>query len=227
MNRIVLSSVLVLWIGISQVFSQEIVDVPKIQLQAKGGVRLDANMSHFILLDFDEAGSRKGRGNSKRNQRGFGLSVGGYGKVDITNFFALRSEVLLHYKTSKLDEKKFGVKANYQYFGVEIPIHALFQANNRRCFIGTGAYFGFGIDARYKFNNKDDLNLYKKYNGQKSELNRFDFGIASIVGHEFFNTRLQLVITCKVGLINLLNANKDNARMRLHTLSLGLGYRLN
>ena len=220
MNKIILSIVLIF--GFTQAFSQKIV----------GGIRFDTNLSHFILSDFNEVNSKRERGNSNRgnsvrNKRGFGLSMGGFTKIDFTENFALRPELLLHYKTSKMDEKKFETEASFQYFGVEIPIHAIFQANSRRCFIGTGAYFGFGIDARYKFDNKDYLNLYKENNGLKSEMNRFDFGIASIIGHNFFNSRFQIVITCKVGLINILNANKDNSKIRLHTLSLGLGYRLN
>jgi hypothetical protein len=205
MNKIILSIILVFGLGVTQILSQEI----------PIGIRFDVNTSHFILSD---------RGNSERNQRGFGLSMGGFTRIDFSENFALRPELLLHYKTSKME--RFGIDAGFQYVGVEVPIHFIYQTNGRRCFIGTGVYFGYGIDARYRFSNGDNLNLFRRGYDGLSEMNRFDFGIASIVGHQFFGRRLQLVITCKVGLANLLNANKGN-RMRLHTLSVGLGYTLN
>jgi len=206
MRKCILIAVSIFGLGLTQIFSQEI----------PIGIRFDVNTSHFIL---------ENRGNSERNQRGFGFSMGGFTRIDFSENFALRPEILLHYKTSKME--RFGTDAGFQYVGIEIPIHFIYQVNGRRCFIGTGVYFGYGIDARYRFGNGENLNLFRRGYGGLSEMNRFDFGIASIVGHQFFGRRLQLVITCKVGLANLLSANRNNATMRLHTLSVGLGYTLN
>ncbi|MCL2416410.1 MAG: PorT family protein [Bacteroidales bacterium] len=214
MNKIILSTVFVFGLGATHIFSQ----IPV-------GVRLDANTSHFILSNADE----RGRGNSLRNQRGFGFSMGGFTRIDFSENFALRTELLLHYKTSRME--RFESSENFQHsgatfqsFGVEIPFHFIFQTNGRRCFIGTGFYVAYGLGARYRFDGGNNLSLYR---GNNAELNRLDFGIASIIGHQFLGRRLQLVITCKVGLSNLLNANRDSARMRIHTLSVGLGYTLN
>ena len=119
-----------------------------------------------------------------------------------------------------------GQETDYQYFGVEIPIYAVAQTDikNGTGFIGVGPYFGFGIDARNKVSGADDLELYKEYNGQKSEMQRWDLGVGIMLGYEFSN-RFQISATYKVGFIDALNANKDNASMLNQTVSLGVGYR--
>ena len=70
----------------------------------------------------------------------------------------------------------------------------------------------------------DDVELYKEYGSHKSELQRFDFGAGAMLGYEFSN-RLQITATYKIGFVDALNANKDNASMLNNTVSLGFGYR--
>jgi hypothetical protein len=105
-------------------------------------------------------------------------------------------------------------------------VYAVAQANigNGKGFIGAGPYVGFGIDARYKADGIDDVNLFKEYDSQKSEMQRWDFGAGAMLGYEFSN-RLQINAAYKIGFVNALNANKDNASMLNQTVSLGLGYR--
>jgi len=183
-----------------------------------GGINLEANMSNFILDNWDDTESKLG----------FGISVGGYTKIGFTECFGIQPEILLHYKTSTLESKviKSDSKTDYQYFGVEIPIYAVGQKviGNGNGFIGIGPYIGVGIDARYKADGIDDVELYKEYNKQKSTLQRFDFGAGIMLGYEF-NNRLQIRASYKIGFINVLNANKDNSSMLNQTIGLGLGYR--
>jgi len=209
MKRLIVTALLVLGLGTTQAYSQEIM----------GGIKLDANLSNFFLKDFDGINSKIG----------FGLSIGGYTKIDFMESFALQPEILLHYKTSTIEEERSGDEMDFQYFGVEIPLYAMYQTNLQtgKCFFGAGPYLGFGINALYKSDYlTEDLDLYKEYDGQKSVMNRFDFGIGVILGYEFSN-RLQIAATWKMGVINLENANKDNTSMRNNTFSLGLGYRFN
>ena len=179
-----------------------------------GGIKVDANMSNFILSDMDEA----------KSKLGFGVSVGGYTKIEFRKCFGIQPEILLHYKTSTVEVA--GDETDYQYFGVEIPLYAVGQKDlwNGKGFVGIGPYIGFGIDARYKADGMDDVELYKEYNNQKSEMQRFDFGAGVMLGYEFKN-RLQVLATYKIGFVDALNANKDNATMLNNTISLGLGYR--
>ncbi|MDR2147744.1 MAG: PorT family protein [Tannerella sp.] len=181
-----------------------------------GGIKVDANMSNFILTDMD----------GMKSKLGFGVTVGGYTKFEFTENFALQPEILLHFKNSKMEVEASGDETDFQYFGMEIPVYAVGQMNigSGKGFIGAGPYVGLGFDARYKADGMDDLKLYKEYDGQKSNMQRWDFGAGAMLGYEFGN-RLQIVASYKIGFVDALNANKDNASMLNQTVSLGLGFR--
>ena len=208
MKRVFLSVVFVLGLGLgmTQSHAQGVL----------GGIKVDANMSNFILNDLDGMNSKFGPG----------VSVGGYTKLAISENFAFQPEILLHFKNSKMEVKATGAETDFRYFGVELPIYAVGQMNigNGKGFIGVGPYVGFGIDARYKADGLKDVELYKEYGGLKSDMQRWDVGAGAMLGYEFSN-RLQITATCKIGFINALEANKDNARMLNNAFSLGLGYR--
>jgi len=206
MKRLFLSVVCVLGLGIMQTSAQGLL----------GGIKVDANMSNFILSDM----------NGMKSKMGFGVTAGGYTKFEFGENFALQPEILLHFKNSKMEVKSTGNETDFQYFGVELPVYAVGQFNlgSGKAFIGAGPYLGLGIDARYKAKGMDDVKLYKEYNGQKSEMQRWDVGAGAMLGYELSN-RMQVTATYKIGFIDALNANKDNASMLNQTISLGLGYR--
>ena len=204
MKKVILSVVLVL--GMMQAQAQGIL----------GGIKVESNMSNFILSDMD----------GMKSKMGFGVTAGGYTKLEFGENFALQPELLLHFKVSKMEAKASNVEMDFQYFGVELPVYAVGQFNlgSGKGFIGAGPYLGMGIDARFKANDMDDVNLYKEYDSQKSEMQRFDVGMGAMLGYELVS-RLQITATYKIGFIDALNANKDNASMQNQTISLGLGYR--
>ena len=184
--------------------------------EVKGGIKVDATMSNFILNDMD----------GMKSKLGFGASVGGYTKIEFNDHFALQPELLLHYKNSKMEVEATGNETDYQYFGVEIPIYAVGQMGlgSGKGFIGLGPYLGLGIDARYKADGMDDVDLYKEYNNRDSEMQRWDFGMGAMLGYEF-GCRIQVLASYKIGFINALNAGKDDASMLNQTIGLGVGYR--
>ena len=208
MKKVVLSVALVLGLGIAKTQGQEVL----------GGMKIDANVSNFILSDMD----------GMKSKMGFGVTAGGYTKFMFSESFGLQPEILLHFKNSKMETKGFGgSETDFQYFGVELPVNAVGQMNigSGKGFVGVGPYFGLGIDARYKgTGGADDLKLYKEYNGQKSGMQRFDLGAGVMLGYELSN-RLQITASYKIGFIDALNAGKDNASMLNQTVSVGLGYR--
>jgi hypothetical protein len=196
-----------LGLGMTQARGQEI----------RGGMKADANLSNFILTDMD----------GMKSKVGFGATIGGYTKFEFGDYFALQPEILLHFKTSKMEEKSSGAETDFQYFGMEIPVYAVGQMSlgNGKGFVGAGPYVGLGFDARYKgVGGADDLKLYKEYGGEKSAMQRWDFGAGAMLGYEFSN-RLQIIATYKIGFVDALNAGKDNASMLNQTVSLGLGFR--
>ena len=206
MKKIILSVAILMGLGLTQVNAQ------KVSFGAKG----EANASNFILSDM----------NGMKSNLGFGATVGGFGKIEFSENFAMQPELLFHFKTSQMETKATGDKTDFQYFGVEVPVYAVGQMNlgNGKGFIGVGPYIGCGIDARYKNTGADDVDLYKEYGGAKSALQRLDVGAGAMLGYEFSNG-IQVNASYKMGFLNALNADKDNATMRNQTISLGVGYR--
>jgi len=205
-RKLILSVAVVLGLGLTKVHAQEVL----------GGIKVDANISNFILNDMD----------GMKSNLGFGVTAGGYTKIMFGENFGLQPEILLHFKNSKMEVKASGNETDFQYFGVELPVYAVYQTNmgNGSGFIGLGPYLGLGIDARYKASGMKDVELYKEYNKQDSEMQRWDFGAGAMLGYEF-GSRLQIMAGYKIGFINALNAGKDDASMLNQTVSLGLGYR--
>ena len=181
-----------------------------------GGIKIEANTSGFILSDMKDM----------KNQLGPGAAIGGFGIIEFNENFALRPEVLLQYKNSIMEVKSTGVETDYQYFGVEIPVYAVgqFAFESGKGFVGVGPYVGFGIDARYKADGADDINLYKEIgNTGKSNFQRWDVGAGLLLGYEFSN-KFQIIAGYKVGFLDVLDAGKDNATMLNHTICLGLAH---
>ena len=205
MKKVVVLVVLVLGFGLTISHAQGI----------SGGIKVDANTSNFILTDMDGI----------KSKLGFGASIGGFSKIDLSENFALQPELLFHFKTSKMEVKESGIETDFQYFGLELPVYAVGQISlgSGKGFIGIGPYLALGLDARYKASGMDDIKLYKEYDGQKTDLQRWDFGAGAMLGYELSNN-LQITASYKIGFINALNANKDNASMLNQTVSLGLGY---
>ena len=182
-----------------------------------GGLKLNANVSNFILNDIDYM----------KSKLGVGVTIGGFGTIQFRDNFAFQSEVLLHFKNSVLENESNGGEMDFQYFGIEIPLYAVgqFDMGNGKALIGIGPYAGFGIDARYKASGADDIKLYDEIdNTNESSLQRWDIGAGLLVGYEFSN-KLQINAGYKIGFIDALDAGKDNATMLNQAISLGLGYR--
>jgi hypothetical protein len=205
MKKVIITVSIMLGLGLTQANGQEV----------RGGIKVDANTSNFILTDMD----------GMKSKLGFGASIGGYTKIALGENFALQPEFLLHFKTSKMENEVLKSEVDYQYFGAELPIYAVAQKKfgEGLGFVGIGPYVGVGFDARYRGDGSDDLELYKEYGGQESIMQRWDFGVGLILGYELSN-RLQITASYKIGFVNALR-NSDDAKMWNQTISLGLGYR--
>ncbi|NDV58995.1 porin family protein [Bacteroides sp. 519] len=198
MKKVILSVMVVLGLGASQVNAQNI----------SYGVKADATMSNYILSDMDNMSSNMG----------IGFSVGGFAKWDITKNFAIQPELLINFRTSEFKDKGKG-KRDFDYWGMEIPVYAMGQwytANNSRFYAAVGPYIGYGFSARYK---DPEYKLYKN-----DALKRFDFGFGTQVGYEFPN-RISINASYKIGIIDSLDEGKDDATMLPQRVSLGVAYR--
>lgn len=203
-----LTIALALGLGLTQILAQRV----------SGGVKVDANMSSFFLDNIPDM----------KSKLGLGVSLGGFSEIALFGgHSAFRTELLLHYKNSTMEERATGNEKYFQYIGVELSHYYMIQRSfpNGRLFVGVGPYVGFGIDARYKFRDMDDVNLYKEYNGQKSEMRRWNLGGAIMVGYEF-NNKIQVTFAHKrSGIVNLLQNADNRAGMFNQAVSLGVGYR--
>ncbi|MCL2511849.1 MAG: PorT family protein [Bacteroidales bacterium] len=207
MKKVVVSVAVMLGLGLSNVQAQGV----------SFGVKADANMSNFILTDFADG---------VKSKIGFGASIGGFTKIGFSENFGLQPELLLHFKTSKMEYVKDGPESDFQYFGMEIPVYLVGQTSlgSGKGFFGVGPFLGLGFDARYKPNVGSEVELYKEYGGQDSDWQRFDFGAGAMLGYEF-GSGLQISAGYKIGVINTLNRQKDDFSMLNQTISLGLGFR--
>ena len=201
MKKIILSAVLLVGLGLTQVNAQSL----------DYGVKAEANVSNFILDDM---------GNAKSEMRE-GMSLGGFAKIDFSEYFAIQPELLFHFQNSKM--KVNGVKDDFQYWGIEIPLYAVGQMklpNNERAYIGIGPYGRFGFSAENTTNN---INLYKKNGGRDPFMQRWDLGVGAMIGYEF-GFGMQINAGYKYGFINALDADSDNSSMNNQLISLGIGY---
>ena len=178
------------------------------------GIKADANLFGFLQ-------------NSKEisNDMKFGGSFGGFMKIVFSKGFVMQPELNIHYKTSTMTDIVSGTKQDYQYWGIEIPFYYMgqFKLGKGNGYAGLAPYFGIGLSAKYKTNEGNDINLYKKDTTiEKSQMKRCDFGFAAQVGYEF-RCGIQINAAYKIGVINA--SKVDGFSMYPQTVSLGLGYK--
>ncbi len=202
MKKVMIAVSMMLGIGLAQVSAQNV----------SFGVKAEANTSNFILSDLDPVESKLG----------FGASLGGFAKFDLTENFAVQPELLFHFKNSTTESGND--EDNFHYWGAEIPVYALGQWNcgNGKFLAGVGPYVALGFNAEY---DDSDFDLYEEIgNTDESTLRRFDFGFGATLGYEFGNG-IQINAGYKLGVLDAMDAGRNDASMLPQTISLGLGYR--
>lgn len=174
------------------------------------GVKAEANMSNFLLTDLDNQSSTMK----------LGPTLGGFMNIELHQNFSIQPEVLVYFRQSKMEEGSN--EDDFRQWGMQVPVYFLGQAytNSGKFYAGVGPYLGMGFDARYKDADND---LYKKVDDEAA-MNRWDFGLGALVGYEFSNG-IQINAGYQLGLIDQLDALKDDATIRTQTVSLGIGYR--
>jgi len=174
------------------------------------GMKLEANMSNFLLTDLDNQSSTMK----------LGPTLGGFMNIGVHENFSIQPEVMFYYRQSEMETG--ATEDDFKQWGIQVPVYFLGQTHtqNGKFYAGVGPYLGLGFDARY---NDADQDLYKKVNDEAA-MNRWDFGLGALVGYEFHNG-IQINAGYQLGLIDQLDELKDDASMRTQTVSLGVGYR--
>lgn len=180
------------------------------QTPVKFGLKVEGNFSSFVLKDLDKQASTMK----------IGPNLGGFMNIELHKNFAIQPELSFFYRQS--DMKVEGVKDEFQQWGMQIPIYFLGQAytNSGKFYGGVAPYLGLGFDARYK---DADIDLYKKVKNERP-MNRWDFGLGALIGYEF-NNGIQINAGYQIGLIDQLDALKDEATMLNQAITVGIGFR--
>lgn len=182
------------------------------QSKTSFGVKGEANMSNFRIDDMPGV----------KSDFGVGAGIGGFMKIDFGEYFALQPELMLQWQNSTL--KQNGVKSDFEYWGMEIPVYAMGQMkleSGDRAYIGIGPYGRLGFSAR---NKTADVNYYKKNGESKPFMQRGDVGAAVLVGYEF-DFGMQINASYKYGFLNVLDAGKKTSSLYNQQVSLGIAYR--
>lgn len=209
MKRIVFVVAIIIMVGIAPVNAQGIVSLIKSRLSM--GVKGEANYSGFLFEDVDNMKSTMGTGGG----------LGGFIKFEITKHIALKQDLMFIYQTSELTQD--GVKDTYQYFGGEMPIYIMGQWGTPlggKFYGGIGPYLFMGFKARMK---NSDLDLYKKVDGVVP-MKRYGGGATAQIGYQFF-FGLDVNVSYKIGVTNMLDGVYGDSKMLPHSVSAGIGYR--
>lgn len=185
------------------------------KVRLTGGVITEANLSGFIHSGI-EGGESEMRA---------GANIGGFLDVAMSTRFSIQGEMLFQYKSSGFTWG--GQSGDFQYWGVEIPIYAVYRFTLRkgnRLHVGAGPYTGFGFEGSYKSGGKK-TDVYEKDKATgMSALKDSDTGFGLKVGYEFASG-LQVNASYKLSVTNVTDANSGEAKLRPQTVALGLAYR--
>jgi len=228
MKKVIITVALILGVGLMHLNAQEAKEVKKTNF----GIKVEANMSNFIMDDMT----------GWKSNFGAGASLGGFVRVDIVKFFAIQTDLLFHFKSS--DFKIDGVKNNFHFWGAEVPVYANFQfvtKKKHRGYIGIGPYMQVGFSAKNRTLNENYYKNFLKKNDSFMQIG--DVGGAVMIGYEF-GFGLQINASYKYGFINQLNIPQgnefthnhdccshhshkpqENEFMRNQSISFGLGFR--
>ena len=209
MKKIILSVALIMGLGVANMSAQGLKSF--LDERFSGGLKLEGNGTNFLLSDMP----------GTKSEIGFGGTLGGFIKIDLSKNFAIQEDILFSYSSSKL--KQNGIEDTYEYLGIEVPIYFMGQwkmASGGRFYGGVGPSFGMGLQTKLK---DSDIDLYKKLDGNDPFLKRVNFGGAAQIGYELSNG-LQFNASYMIG-ANALDAGKDDSKMLPQTISFGLGYR--
>lgn len=153
---------------------------------------------------------------------GFNLGVGmDYG---FSENWSLQSGLIISskgYKYDAEDAHDYSYKARPIY--LDIPILAAYKFNisdNTKFVINAGPYLAFGLGGKCKYDEGEDVKIFKDYDKKKG-WKRFDLGIQYGIGLEL-NDRYLINLTGQNGFISPADGGDKPKNM---TFSIGVGYR--
>jgi len=184
--------------------------------QSSAGVKADVNLSGLLISQSV---------NLKSSMK-VGSSAGFFYKYAFLENRAVEADMMLHFRTSKMKNKTTGETGVYHYFGIELPLYVLIQADfdDRTLYIGMGPLVSFGLFSHNETETRR-INLYKKDpTGDRPTIRRWNFGAGIIIGYET-KCNLQFNFNYQLGFRNMFDESFQNVELFSQLISLGVGYR--
>ncbi len=179
-----------------------------------GGPLIEANLTQFIITGTTQL----------KSQPDMGFTGGGFLQIGLSKEFAIQGELLFHYKNSHV-----GIQANdrIRYWGLEIPLYALYIHNlkgGHYLHMGGGPYAEFGLSAD-ALSEGEITSLYHPNNNKEIQaMHGSNTGFGVIFGYEM-PCRIQINLSYKISIANLLDANSNEASFFPMAINLGVAYR--
>lgn len=148
---------------------------------------------------------------------GIGGSAGAFFKYEFNRWFALQSDLMLHYRNSKMENKFSNEKSKLKSYDLELPIYAVFQSKlgTGKIFVGLGPYIGYGISAKM-----GDIDMYNKDVTGKAPMKQLNYGAAAMLGYDFGHFQINASYISHNGI----GVMKETSSLRRQALSLGIGF---
>jgi len=184
--------------------------------QSSAGVKADVNLSGLLTNQSEYL----------KNSMKAGGSAGFFYKNKWCENRAVEADLMFRYHTSELKNLSTNETADYRYFGIELPVYFMMQADidDRKLYLGMGPFASFGLFSLYETETRR-INLYKKdIASGRTSVRRWDFGAGIIIGYET-KCNLQININYQLGLRNLLDTSLEKVEMFTQLVSFGIGYR--
>lgn len=154
-----------------------------------------------------------------------GAIVGGVADISFSDKFSIQPNLLFVYKPGSL---LFLGEGDIQTISVDLPINFLYHNNG--FFAGAGPNISYGLSSKYKpFDDDDeDVDMYKKEDGNDATLKRFEMGVNAILGYQFASG-LTLTTNYTHGLSNIMSEDLVGEDAKFHTKHFGIsiGYMFN
>nr|WP_315035139.1 porin family protein [uncultured Chryseobacterium sp.] len=177
----------------------------KMSLGLKGGVN-----STFYKYD-------SGSDYSKSSPE-LGASVGGFLKYDFGQWFALQTDLMIHYRNSEMENKLTAEKSKLESYDLEVPLYGVFQfkVGPGKAFFGIGPYIGYGLSAK-----AGNLDMYSKNAEGESLMKKLNYGAATMLGYDWGHFQINASYISQNG-----SGSINNSSLRRQTFGLGIGYSL-
>jgi hypothetical protein len=174
------------------------------------GLKLEANVHEFWLYDLDDYES------------GLGITpnLGCFLRTNLSGSHYIQTDLLLFSRNTGV---KTGNQNDYfRQWGVLLPVYLAKREyiGKQIWHYGLGAYASVGINAYLK---NAGTAAYKKNSGGAAPMNRWDYGISSMLGVESKNG-IQFNLYLQLGLNDQLQALKNVATAINKTITFGIGY---